>query len=228
MTPHTKTTTTAARTGAALCLFSLATAAFAAPVWQQSSLLDSTLDNNYGYASDAVARTATVSFTSQVATNTDSSAAHHFGMYLGWAWSYDGQGAATSLPWDNGSSSFSGGDVTMKIVGASGSLLLADVVGDTWIGVAWGPGWGESPIATDGSWNAPLFDFGVIPAGGNALYDLTLEFSFANQAAFDDWNAAGSFYLGGMGVQVVPEPEALALAAAGLLVAAFASRRRRS
>ena len=212
---------------AALWLSGFAASSFAAPVWQESTLLDSTLDNSYTYTSDSSTRTATVAFTNQVATNLDGGAAHHFGMYLGWAWSYDSSGAATSLLWDNNAGAFTGGGVSLKITDATGTLRLSDVVGDTWIGVPWGPGWGETPIATVGNWEVPLFDFGVIAAGGSVNYDITLQFSFADQTAFDDWDQGGSFYLGGMGVAVVPEPTGWVLAAAGLLVATLASRARR-
>ena len=198
----------------------------AAPVWQETNLLQSALDNNYTYSSDATSKTGVVSFSNQVATNNDS-ASRHMGMYLAWAWSYDGSGAATSLLWDNASNRFVGGGVSLEVVGANGHVLLSDVVDDTWIGVGWNPGFGENPIATVGSWDVPLFDFGTIAAGASVSYDIELRFTFADDAAFADWDRRGSIYLGGQGVQAVPEPSSLAFVGIALVGVAACRRRQR-
>jgi hypothetical protein len=202
----------------------------AAPVWQQSNDLTSTLDDNWTYTSDSATRTAVVSYTNQSATNTGSST-EHLGMYLGWAWSIDGTGANTPLLWDNTTQAFVGGlvslNVTLPVVGTQ-SLLLSDIVGDTWVGNGWAPiGSGYTPIATQGAWDVPFFDFGDIAAGDSVNYDITLTFTFATQTAFDDWNSAGDFYIGGQGVAAIPEPGSFALAGLALLGLAIARRRRR-
>ena len=167
-------------------LAGLAAAAGAAPAWIESNALVSTLDNNWTYASNAATRTATVSYHDQVATNAGVTNAH-LGMYLGWAWSYESSGAATSLPWSNADQAFVGGGVKLSIGGATGNLKLADVGNDSWIGNPWTPGGTAAGIAT--------------------------------QAAFDDWDRGGSFYLGGQGVATpLPEPASLALVLLALLV----------
>lgn len=203
----------------------VAAAASAAPAWVESNALQSTLDSNWTYASDAVARTAAVSFHDQVATNTGASAAH-LGMYLGWAWSYESSGTATSLLWSNADQAFVGGGVKLSIGGATGSLKLGDVGNDSWIGNPWTPGGTAAGIATQADWVVPLFDFGQIGAGSSVLYDITLNFSFATQAAFDDWNRGGSFYLGGQGVALLPEPASLALVLLALLALVASVRPR--
>ncbi|WP_457419863.1 PEP-CTERM sorting domain-containing protein [Roseateles sp. P5_E7] len=207
-----------------LLMASLAATASAAPAWVESNALQSWLDNNWTYASDAVARTATVSFHDQVATNTSASAGH-LGMYLGWAWSYDGSGAATSLPWSNADQAFTGGGVKMSITGATGSVKLADILNDSWIGQPWTPGAPAIGIATAADWVVPLFDFGQMAAGASVLYDVTVNFSFATQAAFDDWNRAGNFYLGAQGVSL-PEPASLALVMLALMASGLVFKRR--
>ncbi|KQV52894.1 hypothetical protein ASC95_08865 [Pelomonas sp. Root1217] len=199
-------------------LAGLAAAAGAAPAWIESNALVSTLDNNWTYASNAATRTATVSYHDQVATNAGVTNAH-LGMYLGWAWSYESSGAATSLPWSNADQAFVGGGVKLSIGGATGNLKLADVGNDSWIGNPWTPGGTAAGIATQADWIVPLFDFGQIAAGASVLYDITLNFSFDTQAAFDDWDRGGSFYLGGQGVATpLPEPASLALVLLALLV----------
>ncbi|MEO6280350.1 hypothetical protein [Roseateles sp.] len=198
-------------------LAGLAATAGAAPVWVESNALQSALDNNWTYASDAVARTGTVSFHDQGATNAGATDAH-LGMYLGWAWSYDASGAATSLLWSNADQAFGGGGVKLGITGHTGSIQLGDVGNDSWIGNPWTPGAPAIGIATQADWVVPLFDFGTIAAGATVLYDITLTFSFDTQAAFDDWNRGGNFYLGGQGVAApLPEPASLALVMLALL-----------
>jgi len=196
-------------------------------VWQQNDALQSTLDNNYNYSSDASTRTGVVSFTNQTATNSGASAGH-FGMYLGWAWSYDSAGNETPLLWDNSSEAFVGGPVSLAVsrpgFGAQ-SLHLGDVVGDTWIGNPW-PSADPDPIATDASWDVPFFDFGNIAAGGSVNYDITLTFTFADDASFADWNRGGDFYIGGQGVLAVPEPGSFALAGLALLALGLNRQRR--
>lgn len=201
--------------GLASCLLAgLTAAASAAPTWVESSSLASWLDNNWTYASDATTRTATVSYHDQVATNT-SGAAAHLGMYVGWVWSYDSTGAATSLLWSNADNAFVGGGIKLAIGGATGSVKLGDVLNDTWIGTPWTPGAPAAGIATQADWVVPLFDFGDIAAGASVLYDISMTLTFDTQAAFDDWNRAGSFYVSSQAVQL-PEPGGLSLVALAL------------
>ena len=207
-----------------LLMASLAATASAAPAWVESNALQSWFDNNWTYASDAVARTASVSYHDQVATNTSASAGR-LGMYLGWAWSYDGSGAATSLPWSNADQAFVGGGVKMTITGATGTVQLADILNDSWIGQPWTPGAPAVGIATAADWVVPLFDFGQMAAGASVLYDITINFSFATQAVFDDWNRAGSFYLGAQAVSL-PEPASLALVLLALMASGLVFKRR--
>ena len=204
----------------------------ASPIWAEDNALQSTLDSNWTYTSDAVTRTGVVSFTNQVATNTGATGGH-FGMYLGWAWSYNSDAFENPLLWDNATQTFSGGGVSLAVArpgfGAQ-SLHLGDVVGDTWVGNPW-PAGDPMPIATQSGWDVPLFDFGNIAAGASVNYDITLTFSFDDDTAFADWDRSGSFYLGGQGVRAVPEPGSFALAGLALLglgVVARRSARRRA
>ena len=208
------------------CLLAgLTVAASAAPTWVESNNLQSWLDNNWTYASDALTRTATVSYHNQVATNTGATTAH-LGMYIGWVWSYDGSGAATSLPWSNADNAFTGGGIKLAIGGSTGSVKLGDVINDTWIGNPWTPGAPAAPIATQADWVVPLFDFGDIAAGASVLYDMSMTLTFDTQAAFDDWNRAGSFYVGAQGLQL-PEPASLALVLLALAATGAIKRRVR-
>lgn len=209
---------------AGLLLAGLAAAASAAPGWVESNSLFSWLDDNWTYTSDAATRTATVTYHDQTATNTGATAAH-LGMYVGWVWSYDGSGAATSLLWSNADQAFVGGGIKLVIGGASGSVRLGDVINDSWIGVPWTPGAPAAAIATEADWVVPLFDFGELAGGASVLYEMSMTLTFDSQAAFDDWNRAGSFYVSSQAVQL-PEPDDLALALLALVAAGLALRRR--
>lgn len=201
--------------------------ATAGPVWMEDNDLQSTLDDHYSYSSDAATRTAVVSFTNQVATNSGATPGH-FAMYLGWAWSYNSEAFETPLPWDNATMAFAGGGIAMTVARPGfgpQSLHLGDVVGDTWIGNPW-PASDPLPIATQADWNVPLLDLGTIAAGASVNYDITLTFTFADATAFADWNRGGDFYLGGQGLSDVPEPGGFALVGVALLGLGLASRRR--
>jgi VPDSG-CTERM motif len=212
----------------AVTLLLAAPAASAVPfVWQETNNLQSTLDSNYNYSSDATTLTGVVSFKDQTATNVGAST-EHMGMYLGWAWSYDSKGDSTPLLWNNGSNAFVGGPVSLSIKRtgfADNSLLLGSVVDDTWIGNPWSIA-PDLAIATEANWLVPFFDFGVIEAGASVLYDIELTFSFDNASAFADWNQGGSFYVGGVGVQTVPDAGS-SLALVTLALAGLALVRRR-
>lgn len=210
-----------------IILMAASVAASASPVWMEDNDLQSELDDNLTYWSDATTRTGVVSFTNQTATNNGATPGH-FGMYLGWAWSYDSLDNEIQLPWDNVTQAFTDGTVSLAVTRPSfgaQSLLLADVVGDTWIGIPWPVSY-PGAITTHADWNVPFFDFGDIDSGASLSYDITLTFTFANEAAFKDWDSGGSFYLGGQGVRAVPEPGSFALIGLGLLGLSIAARRR--
>lgn len=87
---------------------------------------------------------------------------------------------------------------------------------------------GETPIATQAAWNAPLFDFGVINSGSSVNYNIQLVYEFNTAADFADWERGGGFYVGAQGVQsVVPEPSTFALVGFAFGALAFVRRRRR-
>ena len=210
------------------------TTASAATTWSQNDNLASTLSfDGSSYTSDLASRTATTSFFSQVITNNGASV-DHAGMYFAWMWSYNSQGAETPLSWDNATQSFKGGGVTMMVArlgGSTDSVRIGDVAGDTWAGVPWHPTGTATSIASDADWVVPLFDFGPLAAGAQASYDFKVTMVFDTDAAFEDWNRAGNFYLGAQGVSAqdegtVPEPASLALVAAALAGLGIARRRR--
>ena len=189
----------------------LAAAASAAPAWVESNALASTLDNSWTYAADSVAHTATVSFHDQQATNTSASAAHlGFLSGLGLELRRQRRGHLAAVEqrrcrlrgrwreaWHHRRD-------RQHQARRRGQRHLDRQPLD-----ARRPAAG---IATEADWIVPLFDFGTLAAGATALYDITLHFSFDTQAAFDDWDRGGSFYLGGQGLAApLPEPGSLAL-----------------
>lgn len=221
-----------ARTLAVLAMALAMASAQAALVWKQTDKLQADLDSNWTYTSDASTRTAVVIHGAQVATNHDTQA-QHMGFYVAWNWMYDGAGNEVALSWDNTSQVYFGNmplggsvQMTVEMVGSPGFLRLGDVVGDTWIGVPWPVGY-PNPITTDADWVVPFFDLGQIAAGASVTYDMKITLAFDDQTAFDDWDSTGSYYIGGQGVQAVPEPGNVALAGLALLALAAAQRRRR-
>ncbi len=219
--------------GLGIALAATVAAASAAPIWQETGDVSSWLDDNYSYSSDTTTRTASAVFNNQVAYNNGASA-RQIGMYIAWPWSYQSAQGGPGVPllWDNGSQAFVGGGISMRIKRLDATplqyLRLSDVVDDTWIGNPWtpnSPGFSEPAITTQGSWEVPFFDFGVVAAGGSASYGIELDLAFDDQATFDEWNRTGTFYVIGQGVQAVPEPAGGALVSLALLAAFTASRR---
>ncbi|MEO8000044.1 MAG: PEP-CTERM sorting domain-containing protein, partial [Gemmatimonadaceae bacterium] len=160
--------------------------------------------------------------------NNIGSTAQHMGMYFGWNWTYTGN-ADTPMLWNNASQKFESSVAKLSISRPSYAnqfFRLGDVDNDTWVGVPWAPST-ETPIATQAGWIAPLFDFGVINAGGSVNYDLTLVYEFNNATDFAAWERTGDFYVGAQGVQsVVPEPSTFALVGFAFGAVAFVRRRR--
>lgn len=213
---------------ALLLALALPLGAAASPLLQESNDLQSWLSGTPAYSSDAGTLTAVVSYGNQSASNVGATPGH-LGMYLAWAWSYDAAGIDTPLLWSNALGAFVGNGITMRVTRSGNPVptrVLGSILGDTWIGVPWAPG-GETPIASQATWEVPFFDFGLLQPGGSTSYDIELHFSFADAAAFADWDAGGSFYLGGQGVRALPEPGVPALLALAL-VALAAGRRRRA
>lgn len=195
-------------------------------VWEEIYDLASTLTGPFAYS--AVGTTSTLTYLNQTANNTGPTA-RRMGMYFGWAWTYNSAGVNNPLLWNNASQKFEGGGVKLSVSRPSFAnqyFHLGDVDNDTWVGNPWAPA-GETPIATQAAWDAPIFDFGVINAGSFVNYDIKLVFEFNDPAAFADWERGGAFYVGAQGVQsVVPEPSTFALVGLALSAVAFVRRRR--
>lgn len=195
----------------------------AGPVWQQTDALASALDNSGVYTTNGNA--GIITFTNQIATNTGSTS-QHMGMYFGWNWITGYTGGDVALPWSNANGAFQGGPVSLTIerigFGAQ-TLRIGDVVGDTWVGNPWAPAGVSPAIATAADWEVPLFDFGVMQAGGSISYDIRLTYDFATAtdlANFQYFNAWAQ------GVQQIPEPGSLALAGLALLCAGAVRARK--
>jgi len=207
---------------ASAALLLAASATQAGVVWQQTDKLSSQLTGTPGYVTNG--SVATVTYADQTATNTGPTA-QHLGMYFGWNWIYDAAGGDTPLSWDNVSQAFVGQHVSLKvsrIAFGDQSLHLGDVLGDTWIGQPWAPG-GETPIATEADWDAPLFDFGDLNAGESVNYGLQLTYAFDSMAALASFDSFGIY---AQGVQLaVPEPGSLALTGFALFGIVWTRRR---
>lgn len=203
--------------------------ALAAQQWQQTDNVLSSLGATGSSTYSTSGLTATVAYTNQTVTNIGPTS-QHMGMYLGWAWSYNAAGADNPLVWSNAANAFVGGPVSLTVTRpafANQYLLLSTVANDTWIGVPYGAG-SDTKITTQGSWNAPLFDFGMLAAGASTTYDLTLAFTFDNATDFNDWDRGGNFYISGQGVQTVtPEPATIAMVGFALVGIAGVVRNRR-
>lgn len=195
-------------------------------VWEETNNLASTLTGPFSYS--AVGTTATITYTGQTAYNTGATA-QHMGMYFGWNWTYNSAGADTPMLWNNASQKFESSIAKLSVSRPSFAnqfFRLGDVDNDTWVGNPWAPG-GETPIATQAGWIAPLFDFGVINAGSSVNYDIKLVYEFNNASDFADFERGGEFYVGAQGVQsVVPEPSTFALVGFAFGAVAFVRRRR--
>lgn len=105
------------------------------------------------------------------------------------------------------------------------------MLGDSWQGAPRSPGFGETPISSDGSWTVPLLDFGSLAANQSASFALTVTVRFDTAVAFDDWSQLGGdvrFIAQGLAVpSPVPEPEQWALLLAGLTLLGVSFARHR-
>jgi hypothetical protein len=212
----------------------LAAAALAATVsaaqaaWVQNDNLQGVLDNHY--TMQRTGSVASLTFTDQQAVNTGGHDGH-FGWYFGWSWvrpSDAGSSTYQPLLWDNTTQRFTNGSVSLEVqyVGHAAQFLrLSDVQADTWVGVPWTFDPAVAAIATQGDWEVPLFDLGIIGAGQSLAYDIRFNFTFAGDAEAQTFLDRGGFGSYAQGVEM-PEPLSLGLVALALGLVAVTTPRR--